>query len=86
MIVQTVLQGTFSFFENLPIVFETTAAQLSSDTGLLAFREFDDKIGLTRGFVSVLNDPRDPELIDHPFLDMSRARIYGILADYVRSK
>src|SRR5208283_5392198 len=83
MIVQTVLQGTFSFFENLPIVFETTAAQLSSDTGLLAFREFDDKIGLTRGFVSVLNDPRDPELIDHPFLDMSRARIYGILADYV---
>ena len=83
MIVQTVLQGTFSFFENLPIVFETTAAQLSSDTGLLAFREFDDKIGLTRGFVSVLNDPRNPELIDHPFLDMSRARIYGILADYV---
>ena len=83
MIVQTVLQGTFSFFENLPIVFETTAAQLSSDTGLLAFREFDDKIGLTRGFGSVLNDPRDPKLIDHPFLDMSRARIYGILADYV---
>ena len=44
MSIQSVLQGTFSFFQNLPIVVETTAAHLSSDAGLLAFREFDEKI------------------------------------------
>src|SRR5271169_2835987 len=83
MSIQPVLQGTFSFFQNLPIVVETTAAHLSSDAGLLAFREFDEKIGLTRGFAAVLNDRRDPDLLEHSLLQMSRSRIYGILADYV---
>jgi hypothetical protein len=83
MSIQSVLQGTFSFFRDLPIVVEATAAQLSSDAGLLAIREFDERIGLTRSFAAVLNDARDPELFEHSFLDMTRSRIYGILADYV---
>jgi hypothetical protein len=82
MSIQPVCQGTFSFFQ-LPIVVESTAAQLSSDAGLLAIRALDERIGLTRSFAAVLNDPRDPERFDHSFLDMARARIYGILADYV---
>ncbi len=82
MSIQPVCQGTFSFFQ-LPIVVETTATQLSSDAGLLAIREFDQHIGLTCSFATVLNDPRDPKLFEHSFLDMTRARIYGILADYV---
>src|SRR5471030_3083838 len=82
MSIQPAHQGTFSFF-HLPIVVEATAAQLSSDAGLLPIRGFDELIGLTRSFAAVLNDPRDPKLFDHSFLDMSRARIYGILADYV---
>jgi hypothetical protein len=83
MNIQPVLQGTFSFFQNLPVVIETTAAHLSSDAGLLAFREFDDKIGLTRAFAAVIHDRRDPDLLEHSLLEMSRSRIYGILADYV---
>lgn len=83
MSIQPVCQGTFSFFHDLPVVLETTTAQLSGDAGLLAFREFDEHIGLTRSFAAVLNDPRDPERFQHSFLDMARARIYGILADYV---
>jgi hypothetical protein len=83
MSIQSVLQGTFSFFRNLPIVVQTTAAQLTSDAGLLPLREFDERIGLTCSFAAVLNDPRNPKLFDHSFLDMSRSRIYGILADYV---
>jgi hypothetical protein len=83
MSIQSVRQGAFTFFRELPIVVEATAAQLSSDAGLLAIREFDEHIGLTRSFASVLNDPRDPRLFEHSFLDMSRSRIYGILADYV---
>ena len=83
MSIQSVHQGTFSFFADLPIVVEASAAQLSSDAGLLAIREFDQHVGLTRSFAAVLNDPRDPNLFEHSFLDMARARIYGILADYV---
>jgi hypothetical protein len=83
MNIQSVLQGTFSFFRDLPIVVETTAVQLTSDAGLLPIREFDEAIGLTRDFAGVLNDPRDPQSFEHSFLDMARSRIYGILADYV---
>ena len=39
MSIQTAYQGTFSFFQDLPIVIESTAAQLSSDAGLLAIRD-----------------------------------------------
>jgi hypothetical protein len=81
--IQPVEQGSFSFLGNLPVVVQASVAQLSSDAGLLAFREFDERIGLTRSFAAVLNDPRDPERFEHSFLDMARARIYGILADYV---
>jgi DDE family transposase len=82
MSIQPAWQGTFNFFEKLPIVVEPSRAQLSSDAGLLPIRQFDERIGLTRQFAEALEDPRDPELIDHSFLEMARARIYGILADY----
>jgi hypothetical protein len=83
MSIQPVVQATFSFFHDLPIVVETTAAQLSSDGGLLPVREFDERVGLTHAFAAVLEDRRDPELLCHSFFEMTRARVYGILADYV---
>src|SRR5262249_45522379 len=53
-----------------------------SDAGLLPLRQFDERIGLTKQFAAVLDDPRDPELTEHTFLEMVRARVYGILAGY----
>jgi hypothetical protein len=82
MSIQTAWQGTFSFFDKLPIVVELSQAQLSSDAGLLPLREFDERIGFTRQFAEALQDPRCPKMIDHPFLEMVRARVYGILAGY----
>jgi hypothetical protein len=81
--IQPALQGSFAFFRDRPLVIEATAAQLTSDAGLLPIREFDDRIGLTRAFAAVLDDRRDPQLLAHPFVQMTRSRIYGILADYV---
>ena len=83
MSIQPVVQGTFSFFHDLPIIVESTAAQLTSDAGLLPIREFDERIGLSRSFAAVLDDPRHPLLLGHTFLQMTRSRVYGILADYV---
>jgi Transposase DDE domain group 1 len=63
-------------------VVEVSTAQLSSDAGLLPFRELDERIGFTQAFAAVLDDPRDPAKREHTFAEMARARIYGILAGY----
>src|ERR1700733_4738154 len=83
MSIQTVLQGTFSFCQKRLIVVEAVATHLTRDAGLLAIREFDERISLSRSFATVLDDRRNPELAEHSFLEMTRARVYGILADYV---
>ena len=69
-------------FFGTPLVIEPSAGQLSGDAGLLPIRQFDDRIGLTRAFAGALDDPRDPDLTEHTFLEMVRSRVYGILAGY----
>jgi hypothetical protein len=69
-------------FFGTPLVIEPSAAQLSSDAGLLPIRQFDERIGLTRAFADALDDPRDSALTEHTFLEMVRSRVYGILAGY----
>jgi hypothetical protein len=70
------------FYEPLPIQIEVSDAPLTSDAGLLPLRQFDERIGLTKQFAEVLDDPRDPELTEHTFLEMVRSRVFGILAGY----
>ena len=79
---QTVAQICFDFFSRLPIVVEPKEVQVSSDTGILPIRQFDDQIGLTHRFIACLEDPRDPNLTDHSFAEMVRQRFYGIVAGY----
>ena len=71
----------FDFF-GAPIVIEPSPGQLSGDAGLLPIRQFDQRVGLTRAFADALDDPRDPDLTEHSFLEMVRSRVYGILAGY----
>ena len=82
MSIQPVVQQSFGFFESLPVVVEVSAAQLSSDGGLLPVREYDQQCGLTAAFAAALDESRDPNLIQHPRLEMVRARVYGIIAGY----
>jgi hypothetical protein len=67
-------------FFGTPIVIEPSPGQLSSDAGLLPVRQFDEQIGPTGTFANALDDPRDPDLTEHTFLEMVRSRVYGILA------
>src|SRR5215831_15481730 len=69
-------------FFGTPLVIEPSHGQLSSDAGLLPIRQFDERIGFTRSFAGALDGPRDPDLTEHTFLEMVRARVYGILAGY----
>jgi hypothetical protein len=82
MSVQGVWQRTLDFPDDRPLVIEPSTALLSSDAGLLPIRQLDEHLGLTRQFAAALDDPRDPQRIEHTVLEMVRARVYGILAAY----
>ena len=82
MISQSAFQLSFDFGRSKPIVVEPSAAQVSTDAGLLPFRLLDERLGFTRQFAESLTDRRAVGYIDHTFLDMTRMRVYGILADY----
>src|SRR5215471_13026822 len=69
-------------FFGTPLIIEPSPGQLSSDAGLLPIRQFDERVGLTRAFADALDDSRDPGLTEHTYLEMVRARVYGILAGY----
>jgi hypothetical protein len=80
--IQTVWQTDFDFWGDKPIRVESSQAQLTSNAGLLPLRQFDEQISLTQQFAQALDDPRAPRCCGHTFLEMTRSRIYGILADY----
>jgi Transposase DDE domain group 1 len=82
MIIQSDWQASLDFFDSKPIVVEPQQAQLTSDAGLLPIRQLDEQLGLTAQLAAALHDPRNPAATTHPYLQMVRTRIYGILAGY----
>jgi len=79
---QGVWQQTFGFFRSKPIVVESTDAHLSTDAGLLPIRQFDESLGSTEQFAQALEDRRSGPALRHSYLEMTRARVYGIVAGY----
>jgi hypothetical protein len=79
---QTAFQLSFDFYRSKPVLVEPSAAQVSTDGGLLPFRQLDERLGLTAQFAAALTDRRSVGHVDHSFLEMTRMRVYGILADY----
>ena len=55
---------------------------LSSDGGVLFFREIEAQIGIIRRFAGVLDDPRDPRYTDHSYEEMLSQRIFQIACGY----
>lgn len=55
---------------------------VSSDAGLLLLREVDRRLKPTERVAAVLDDPRDPDLITHPLLDLIRQRVYAMMQSY----
>ena len=62
-------------FFGTPLVIEPSSGQLSGDAELLPVRQLDQCIGLTRAFADARDDPRDPHLTEHTFLEMVRSRL-----------
>jgi hypothetical protein len=84
MVSQTAFQFSLDFLTPKPVVVVPSAEQVSSDAGLLPFRQLDERLGFTRQFAEALEDRRNESYVDHSFLEMIRMRVYGILTDYAR--
>src|SRR3712207_6457792 len=61
---------------------EFHGARITSDAGLLAYRELDDALGLTATAVSALAEGRRGKNIRHRLLGLLRQAAYGRLARY----
>jgi hypothetical protein len=80
MSLHDVWQLNLDFLPQKSICIEPVEENLSTDAGLLIFRQWDQQQGFTEGFTSQLDDPRrEPE---HSLLEMVRSRTFGILAGY----
>jgi len=70
----------FDFLPQKPVCVQPVDENLSTDGGLLVFRQWDEQQQLSAGFAQQLDDQRrDP---DHLILEMVRSRVFGILAGY----
>ena len=70
----------FDFIPGRDVVVRPSGGQLTCDAGLLAVRQFDERVKWTARFAGCLGDDRQTAV--HSTLSMVRQRIYGILAGY----
>lgn len=65
-----------------PIIARFDGGYLSSDGGLLALREVEQRLRLAERLAACIDDPRAPERIRHSLADMLRFRLLMIAAGY----
>jgi hypothetical protein len=65
-----------------PVVARFDAAHMSSDGGLLALREVEQRLGIAQRLAACIRDPRAPERIVHGLDEIIRFRMLMIAAGY----
>ena len=64
------------------LVVDFAGGEITGDAGLVALREFDERLGLTGGLGKLVADTRDRRYVTHDVLDLLRQRVYQIAAGY----
>jgi hypothetical protein len=59
-----------------------TASEISSDGGLLLFRDMEQQIGIIKAIVSCIEDTRHQGYIQHTLEEIAAQRVYQIAAGY----
>lgn len=78
--IRDVQHALFDFFPRKSIEVQQVDEHVSSDGGLIVFRELDQKLSLTESFAAQIEDGRsDPT---QSLLSVIRQRVFGILAGY----
>ncbi len=68
-----------------PIIARFDGGQLSSDAGVLALREIEQRLGVADRLAACVVDPRAPDRVVHSVSDILRFRMLMIAAGYVRT-
>jgi hypothetical protein len=63
-----------------PIIARFDGGSLSSDGGLFALREVEERLGVARRLAACIDDPRAPDRIQHSLAEMLRFRLLMIAA------
>jgi hypothetical protein len=77
---QTVM--SFPLPSGKPVQVDFTGGRLSSDGGLPLLAQLDRSLRLSERVAACIHDPRRPERVQHPLLDLVRQRVYQIAAGY----
>jgi len=64
------------------IVARFDGGRVTSDGGGLLLREVEERFGFVQKFAACFTDHRDPELIEHPLLDLLKQRLFGLCLGY----
>jgi len=80
MLPQSVDQLSFDFFPQIPVVVQRQDGAMTSDAGLIPLRQFDARWRYTQRLAACVQDQRP--IPRHTLLEMTRQRLYGILAGY----
>ncbi len=75
-------QITFSFGEEVDPTLKFDAESITSDAGLAALRELDERLGLTEMAAGLVEDLRREDMVVHPVLRLLRETVYAYAAGY----
>ncbi len=72
----------FSFTFNGSLRVETRGSNLSCDAGAFILRELENKLDLVGDLAERIEDPRNPDSITHPMVELLRARLFALALGY----
>lgn len=64
------------------IVARFDGGRITSDGGGILLKEVDDRFQFLERFAACFTDHRDPDLIEHPLVDLLKQRIFGLCLGY----
>ncbi|NSW58636.1 MAG: transposase [Armatimonadetes bacterium] len=76
---QCSMQTAFSFRDDREIRLDFDGRRITSDAGLVALREFDERIGFTAEIARCLRDRRHSSYVRHDLKQLIIQRLYGIV-------
>ena len=80
MSIQSATEFSCGKWSKRDVIAKAVEGNLSSDSGLLLYGQFDSKLGWTSQFTSLISDERiEP---GHSALSIVKQRVFGILAGY----
>src|SRR5213593_1204626 len=75
-------QLTFWTIGRQQVTVDFDGGQIVSDAGLLAVRDFEQRLGVIAGLAAQFPDPRSPLFITHPVEEILTQQVYQFLAGY----